>query len=164
VTGTQRFLFAVWLALAVVLAMPTVAVAVEAVAFAVERPGVVALVERFGPLCHHDPARTLVVADRLLPVCARCTGLYVGAALGGLVGFAVGGRQRLAAAMAAAGVLTLLGVAAGVAEAVGLVSTGNAARLALGLPLGLGPTMIGGLGVRVLRDETRVVEGPRERA
>ena len=151
----ERFLgLMVWVLVAI-LAVAPLAVVVEGVAFSLERPGLVALIERAGPICHHIPERTLVADGRPLPVCARCTGLYLGTALGGLLGYAVGRRRWLAASLASAGVLAAIGGLAGVAEALGLVSTSNAARVVLGLPLGLGPMMVGGLGIRVLVDELR---------
>jgi uncharacterized membrane protein len=39
-----------------------------------------------GWVCHQDPVRTFAVGVWPLPVCARCTGLYVGAAIGAVVG------------------------------------------------------------------------------
>jgi uncharacterized membrane protein len=44
-----------------------------------------------GVVCHQDPSRSFHRGCRPLPVCARCTGLYVAAAGGGLVAFAVAG-------------------------------------------------------------------------
>jgi uncharacterized membrane protein len=35
--------------------------------------------------CQRDPARTLSVFGQALPVCARCSGIYLGAALGALI-------------------------------------------------------------------------------
>ena len=35
--------------------------------------------------CHRDPARTLSVGARLLPVCSRCFGIYFGLGLGALL-------------------------------------------------------------------------------
>jgi hypothetical protein len=35
-------------------------------------------------ICHQQPARTIVVAGAPLPVCARCTGIYGGAAVAAL--------------------------------------------------------------------------------
>jgi uncharacterized membrane protein len=36
----------------------------------------------FRPFCHQDPARSIALAGAVLPVCARCTGIYLGAWLG----------------------------------------------------------------------------------
>jgi uncharacterized membrane protein len=39
-----------------------------------------------GFVCHQIPERSFVVDGHPLPLCARCTGLYLGTALGGLLG------------------------------------------------------------------------------
>ncbi len=38
----------------------------------------------FGALCHHDPARTLVIHAEAMCVCSRCAGVYAGIALAAL--------------------------------------------------------------------------------
>lgn len=35
----------------------------------------------FSFLCYQDPSRSFVIADNLLPLCQRCTGLYIGMGL-----------------------------------------------------------------------------------
>ena len=35
--------------------------------------------------CHRDPSRTLSIGARLLPVCSRCFGIYLGLGLGALI-------------------------------------------------------------------------------
>jgi uncharacterized membrane protein len=68
------------------------AVAIPAAAFAA-RPGVTvgiqvsaALPYAIGAIvCHQQPARSFALWSHQLPVCARCTGLYAGAALVALV-------------------------------------------------------------------------------
>jgi uncharacterized membrane protein len=39
----------------------------------------------FAAQCHRDPYRSLALAGRVLPVCLRCFGIYLGLGLGGLV-------------------------------------------------------------------------------
>jgi len=46
-------------------------------------------------VCHRIPARTFVFAGRPLPLCARCSGTYLGA-LAGLIVLALRGRGRAA--------------------------------------------------------------------
>jgi uncharacterized membrane protein len=49
-------------------------------------------VYRFGSLvCHQLPSRSFAIEDTTLPVCARCTGIYAGAALAAVL--AVGRRR-----------------------------------------------------------------------
>ena len=45
-------------------------------------------------VCHHRPERSFHVSGARLPVCGRCTGLYLSAAIGVLAGFAWGGLRR----------------------------------------------------------------------
>jgi uncharacterized membrane protein len=47
-------------------------------------PGGLSAAARLGfrPFCHQDPARSFTIAGAVLPVCARCTGIYLGAWLG----------------------------------------------------------------------------------
>lgn len=47
-------------------------------------------------VCHQRPERSFVLAGTTLPVCARCTGLYVGAAVSAIA--VVGWRRRPSAA------------------------------------------------------------------
>jgi uncharacterized membrane protein len=94
-------------------------------------------------VCHQLPERSFVVAGRQLPVCARCTGLYLGVALG-LFGWLVlrwvwasarNVRPRPAlTALWICGVPTAISWATGV---LGLWDGSNATRAALALPLGL---------------------------
>jgi uncharacterized membrane protein len=134
----------------------SLAVGAEALAFVLGIDGLVALTERLGsPVCHHDPQRTLRLG-RLLPVCARCTGLYLGVALGGPAGVWLGAhRPWLGRAMGTALVCLAIGLVAAVAEALGWIATGNATRLALGLLLGVAVPLVAGLGARVMIEEGR---------
>jgi uncharacterized membrane protein len=88
-------------------------------------------------VCHQAPARSFHVAGIRTPVCARCAGLYVGAALGLLLGFGRGRRDasRLSSRTA------LLAFAAPTAltwavAALGLWDPGNVLRAVAALPLG----------------------------
>lgn len=92
-------------------------------------------------VCHQQPDRSFHLGAAQLPVCARCAGLYAGAA----VVFWFAALQRFATPHAwrgaAAPRLLLLAAAAPTAltwgaEAIGLWSPGNAVRFAAALPLG----------------------------
>ena len=98
-------------------------------------------------ICHQQPDRTFHVWGAQLPVCARCTGLYVGAAVGALVAVLLAHQRRwgrlrnasieslrawriglvLAAAPTLVTVLLELALAAGIS---------NGARACSGAPLG----------------------------
>ena len=58
-------------------------------------------------VCHRIPARSFTFAGRSLPLCARCSGTYLGA-LAGLIVFACRGRWR-AAVLPAPAILAVLG-------------------------------------------------------
>jgi uncharacterized membrane protein len=87
-------------------------------------------------VCHQRPDRCFWIHGRPMPVCARCTGIYAGAALAGPLGLLLasgvsGRRARLTAALAALPTLISWG-----AEFAGLAHPSNAMRAVLGLPLG----------------------------
>jgi len=69
--------------------------------------------------CQRDPARTLWLLARPLPVCARCCGIYWGFGLGALIAWPRSSAAQLRAWVLAASVLMLLDVAT---EALGLRS------------------------------------------
>lgn len=112
-------------------------------------------------VCHQRPDRSFHTAGVQWPVCARCTGLYAGGALG-LVAWPLwrraagdsrrqpsGDRRRQRAITMAVAAPTLLTVATGT---LGLFDPPNAWRAALALPLG---TLAGGLLTAVLLGDLR---------
>jgi uncharacterized membrane protein len=91
-----------------------------------------------GAICHQLPARSFHLLGAQLPVCARCTGIYAGAALMASIGgararTAAGGREssRLILALA-----VLPSAATLVFEWTTGVAPGNWTRFAAGLPIG----------------------------
>lgn len=95
-------------------------------------------------VCHQLPERSFFVDGRQLPVCARCTGLYLSGVAGMLVwvawrwargrrGIAVPPRAALLV-VAGATVPTLISYVTGVA---GVWDGSNATRALLAVPLGL---------------------------
>jgi uncharacterized membrane protein len=87
-------------------------------------------------VCHQRPERSFHIGATQLPVCARCTGLYVAAAAGAplallLVGSMSGARARTLAALAAAPTLVTW-----TAEMAGLAHPSNIVRAVAALPLG----------------------------
>lgn len=98
-------------------------------------------------ICHQIPDRSFHLASAQLPVCARCTGLYVGALTGVIAWFGVSRRavrseNRDLASVSRAAAPRLLIVAAlptlvSAATAIaGWWDPGNAVRATLAAPLG----------------------------
>lgn len=96
-----------------------------------------------GVICHQRPERSFFWAGHQLPVCARCTGLYLSAAAGLLAWFAVKAARswrpitidpRIALrVIAIAAVPTALSLASG---AVGAWDGSNLTRALFAIPLG----------------------------
>lgn len=98
-------------------------------------------------VCHRQPSRSFHWHDQPLPVCGRCTGLYVSGAVGLMAAALVGTRRRpvatpvrpgwpfdrRAAWIAIAGASTLLTWAT---EVAGLWNPGTPLRAIAALPLG----------------------------
>jgi uncharacterized membrane protein len=87
-------------------------------------------------ICHQRPERSFFVHGRQLPVCARCTGLYVGAAMAApaaLIAAAAATAGRARVMIAAAALPTLV---TWTAEFAGFARFSNGARFIAALPLG----------------------------
>ena len=94
-------------------------------------------------ICHQIPERSFLWAGQQLPVCARCTGLYVSAALGLVAWITIKGARRWQPIaidpriaiqwLAIAAVPTALSVATGLA---GVWDGSNVTRALLAIPLG----------------------------
>ena len=113
-------------------------VAAPAAATPTRSPLLSALTYHAGSLvCHQRPDRSFHLDSRRFAVCARCTGLYAGGALGLLL--AAGWRRRWStsgARVALAVALTPIAVTVGL-EWLALLHTSNLARFATGLPAGV---------------------------
>jgi uncharacterized membrane protein len=87
-------------------------------------------------ICHQRPERSFVVDGRQMAVCARCTGLYAGAAFAvpvALIAAASIASHRARWIMLMAGLPTLITWSL---EFAGLAQFSNAIRFAAALPLG----------------------------
>ena len=94
-------------------------------------------------VCHQIPERSFHLVGFQLPVCARCLGIYLGAAAGTVVVWlrVISGRRRISIApvtarrlAVAAAIPTLVTVAL---ELAGIWYPSNATRALAGLPLGV---------------------------
>lgn len=109
-------------------------------------------------VCHQRPERSFHIAGVPMPVCARCSGLYLSGAAGALLAWArrrprrvPPGSWRLTVALAA------LPMAASVAgEMAGLIPSSNISRLISALPLG---AAAGWIFVGALRAEAAPDDG-----
>jgi len=87
-------------------------------------------------ICHQRPERSFFVGGKQLPICARCTGLYAGAALAALLVLFVAAPLTSARARR---LLALAAVPTGLtwsAEFMGLSHFANGTRFMAALPLG----------------------------
>jgi uncharacterized membrane protein len=87
-------------------------------------------------ICHQRPDRCFKVSGRPMPVCARCTGLYLGAAVGApfalIAGWGISSRRaRRVVVLAALPTLLTWSV-----EMLGLAQPSNLVRAFCALPLG----------------------------
>lgn len=87
-------------------------------------------------VCHQIPERSLVIGGRALPVCARCTGIFLGFTITFLalaISFGGGGARRLSrVAMVVVGALTLPLLIDAITSYAGIRETTNWVRLATG--------------------------------
>jgi len=84
----------------------------------------------FAPLCHQLGERSFIVAGITLPVCARCTGIYLGFLAGILSIPILPGIQRFRFKSMLIECIGLLGISWAI-EALGLISIGNLPRAIL---------------------------------
>lgn len=87
-------------------------------------------------VCHQQAARSFTIAGRQMPVCARCTGLYASAFVGGMVGLLT--RRRVS--VRARWILLVAALPTAIswtADRIGMTHTTNGTRALLAIPLGL---------------------------
>jgi uncharacterized membrane protein len=120
---------------------PAVPIVVEAIAFWAGHPFLVSAWEAVsGPICHHWEWRTLHLDGRAYPVCARCTGLYLGYVAGLpvlVLGVVARDPKWLWRAMVLLAAIWLFGFLAALGEKIDLFRTANLTRVGLGVALGL---------------------------
>jgi len=100
-------------------------------------------------VCHQRIERSFKIAGDPMPVCARCTALYVSGALGALAAWLTIPRmpRRTRTAILAAAAPTIVTV---VVEWAGLMQPGNVIRAVAAVPIG---AACGWIFVRLLRAE-----------
>ena len=104
-------------------------------------------------VCHQKVERSFHLAGHVMPVCARCTGLYLSGTAGAIAAWlaapAMPRRTRSVILLAAAPTFLTLAV-----EWAGIAQPGNVIRAAAAIPLG---AACGWLFVRMLRAEAAPV-------
>jgi uncharacterized membrane protein len=116
-----------------VLAWVALLLAAPSAAFGVPASGLVYACSSF--ICHQRPERSFHLAGAQLPVCARCFGLYFGAAIGVLCALSV--RSSRLRSVRQIVVLAAMPTAfTWLAEFAGAWAPSNATRFAAALPLG----------------------------
>ena len=100
-------------------------------------------------ICHQRVERTFQIAGDSMPVCARCTGLYLSGALGAVAAWLTVPLtpRRTRTVIVAAAVPTIVTIAV---EWAGLAQPGNVGRALAALPIG---AACGWIFVRLLRPE-----------
>jgi uncharacterized membrane protein len=101
-------------------------------------------------ICHQRPERSFFIAGFQMPVCARCSGLYVSGALGALLGWAARSRPRSAMMLIVAAIPTVTTFAL---EFLGVMRFSNSTRAMAALPLGI---VAGWVFVTMLRYDFRL--------
>jgi uncharacterized membrane protein len=99
-------------------------------------------------ICHQRPERSFIIADYQMPVCARCSGLYLSAAVGTLLAW----RSRRSIAHVPRAVLLVAALPTAITfglEIAGVMPFSNVVRAIAALPLG---AVAGWLFVRMLTD------------
>lgn len=103
-------------------------------------------------ICHQRPERSFHVAGLPLPVCARCTGIYLSAAIGALAVWAAARPRRVSPRVALL-VASAPTAATWLLEHVGGMPFSNITRAAAAIPLG---AVAGWLFVGLLRYDSRL--------
>ena len=100
-------------------------------------------------VCHQRVERTFEIAGDSMPVCARCTGLYLSGALGAVAAWLTVPLmpRRTRTVIVAAAVPTIVTIAV---EWAGLAQPGNVGRVLAAVPIG---AACGWIFVRLLRAE-----------
>ena len=89
-----------------------------------------------GFICHQRPERSFFLGGSQLPVCARCTGLYVGAAVAAPLALVIATRLSARGARAALAMAALPTALTWTLEFTGIAAFSNVVRFVAALPLG----------------------------
>ena len=90
-----------------------------------------------GFICHQRPERSFFIGGAQLPVCARCTGLYVGAAVAAPLALVIATRLSARGARVALAMAALPTALTWTLEFTGIAAFSNVVRFVAALPLGL---------------------------
>jgi uncharacterized membrane protein len=138
---------------------PTMVILCEVVLTARGTPAITRALEMEigGNICHHIPDRTIAIRHVILPVCARCSGMYAGCVTGTLIGLILPAHQWIGRGMRLLLSSIVLALCAAIflaaAEHLELIHTTNVSRFILGAPLGFAPALMLCFAARVLHNE-----------
>lgn len=106
------------------------------------------MLENFGkePLCNHRPDRGLYIGSFCLPLCARCTGILIGAVVFALLRLAYGWQGGWMHLLVGALLIAPTGID-GIVEYWFGVESNNPRRLVTGLLAGVGCVLVE-MGIR----------------
>ena len=93
-------------------------------------------------ICHQRPERSFFIGGQQLPVCARCTGLYLGAALAiplGLIAAVAASSRSNRRILLVAALPTLI---TWTLEFAGIMTFSNVVRFVCALPLGFAASVL----------------------
>lgn len=93
-------------------------------------------------VCHQQSARSFSTHGEQWPVCARCSGLYLGAPIGAVLGLTLLTRVRRARLLPVLLIAAAPTAVAWLLEAASILPVGGILRMALAAPLGAAVTFV----------------------
>ena len=112
--------------------------------------------------CHQQTARSLLISSHVLPICARCTGIYLGFFLGFVCNAVLFKKCRLPGyVLTAAALIFVIFIASALAESLGLIQLLNTMRftMALGAGISIACMLIALMGKQKSKEDCKYPKG-----